>query len=191
MLTLFGWLLMVLGAVFLLFLMVLFFGCFPLVLVFLIIAGPLAILILLLGGGWGNAFLALIGGAFGMFIWLCIDEGGLPFRIKRQEGGSMIVFFLAIGFIVLSILDVRTTTKVLELGGYEANPIARLLMRWHLFIPVKTIATTVVALIILFSNSNAAIHLGLFSCILYSLIVMNNLWAIRQARKQYEEEGIR
>jgi hypothetical protein len=66
---------------------------------------------------------------------------------------------------------------------YEANPIVRLLMKWHLFIPVKTTATAVVAMIILFANAPAAIHLGLFSCALYSLLVLNNLWAIRQARK--------
>ena len=101
----------------------------------------------------------------------------------------MIVFLLATGFIVLSILDVRTTRKVLALGGYEANPIVRVLMKWHLFIPVKTIATAVVAMIILFANVPAAVHLGLFACILYSLIVVNNLWAIRQAHKWSQEEG--
>ena len=101
----------------------------------------------------------------------------------------MIVFLLAAGFIVLSILDVRTTSKVLALGGYEANPIVRLLMKWNLFIPFKTIATAAVAMIILFANEPGSIHLGLFSCILYSLIVLNNLWAIRQARK-WSQEGI-
>jgi hypothetical protein len=79
----FGGLLMFLGAIFLLFLIVLFIGCFPLIGVAIVIIGPLVILTLLFGGEWGTAFKVAIGGIFGMFIWLCIEEGGLPFRIRK------------------------------------------------------------------------------------------------------------
>ena len=76
----FGGLLTFLGVIFLLFLIVLFIGCFPLIGVAIVIIGPLVILTLLFGGEWGTAFKVAIGGIFGMFIWLCIEEGGLPFR---------------------------------------------------------------------------------------------------------------
>lgn len=79
----FGGLLTFLGAVFLLFLIVLFIGCFPLIGVAIVIVGPLVSLTLLFGGEWGTAFKVAIGGIFGVFLWLCIEEGGLPFRIGK------------------------------------------------------------------------------------------------------------
>ena len=32
------------------------------------------------------------------------------------------MFLLAVLFVILNILDIRTTRKVLSQGGYEANP---------------------------------------------------------------------
>jgi hypothetical protein len=80
----FGGLLTFLGVVFLLLLMAVFFVWAPFLLTLVIVlVAPLVILILLFGGGWGTAFQAGIGGIFGVFIWLCISEGELPFRIRK------------------------------------------------------------------------------------------------------------
>ncbi len=91
--------------------------------------------------------------------------------------------FLCISFIFLNILDVMTTNKVLELGGFEANPLVRLLMRFHLFVPLKIVVTAYVAVIIVFSNSPDSLYLALFVCAFYALLVANNLFQIRRGLK--------
>ncbi len=96
--------------------------------------------------------------------------------------------FLCISFIFLNILDVMTTNKVLELGGFEANPVVRLLMRFHLFVPLKIVATTYVVVIIIFSKSPDGLYLGLFVCAFYALLVANNLFQIRRGLKWLREE---
>ncbi len=45
------------------------------------------------------------------------------------------MILLAILFIILNILDITSSRKVLRNGGYEANPIARLLMRYQIVYP--------------------------------------------------------
>ena len=73
-----------LGAIFFLILIAVLFVCGPALLTLVIVfVGPLVILTLLFGGEWGTAFNVAIGGIFGVFIWLCVEEGGLPFRIGK------------------------------------------------------------------------------------------------------------
>ncbi len=89
----------------------------------------------------------------------------------------MILFLLAMLFIILNILDVTTTRKVLKNGGYEANPIARLLMRFHLFLPAKIIMVLVILLIM--ADEETGIKTGIICCGIYIFIVWNNCRTLR------------
>jgi hypothetical protein len=91
----------------------------------------------------------------------------------------MILFLLATLFIILNILDMTTTGKVLSNGGYEANPIARVLMRFHLFIPAKIIMVLFILLIMITAEEETGIKTGLICCGIYCFIVWNNYRTIR------------
>jgi hypothetical protein len=91
----------------------------------------------------------------------------------------MILLLLAIIFIILNILDITTTRKVLRNGGYEANTIARLLMRFHLFIPVKIVMIFIILLMMAVMDENTGIALGIICCGIYGFIVLNNYRTIR------------
>jgi hypothetical protein len=91
----------------------------------------------------------------------------------------MILFLLATLFIILNILDITTTRKVLSNGGYEANPIARVLMRFHLFIPAKIIMVLFILLIMITAEEETGIKTGLICCGIYGFIVWNNFRTIR------------
>ncbi len=91
----------------------------------------------------------------------------------------MITFLLAIIFVILNILDITTTRKVLRDGGYEANPIANLLMRFHLFIPAKIIMIIIVLSMMTVLDENTSITLGIIVCGIYGFIVWNNYRTIR------------
>jgi hypothetical protein len=91
----------------------------------------------------------------------------------------MILFLLALLFIILNILDITATRKVLRNGGYEANPIAKLLMKFHLFIPVKIIMVLVILLIMIMAEEGIGIKTGLICCGIYGFIVWNNFRTIR------------
>ena len=91
----------------------------------------------------------------------------------------MILFLLAMLFIILNILDVTTTRNVLKNGGYEANPIARLLMRFHLFLPAKVIMVILILLIMMAADEETGIKTGIICCGIYLFIVWNNLRTIR------------
>ena len=91
----------------------------------------------------------------------------------------MITFLLAIIFVILNILDITTTRKVLRDGGYEANPIANLLMRFHLFIPAKIIMIIIVLSMMTVLDENTGITLGIIVCGIYGFIVWNNYRTIR------------
>ena len=91
----------------------------------------------------------------------------------------MILFLLAMLFIILNILDVTTTRKVLKNGGYEANPIARLLMRFHLFLPAKVIMVLLILLIIIMADEETGIKTGIICCGIYIFIVWNNFRTLR------------
>ncbi len=100
----------------------------------------------------------------------------------------MITFLLALLFVILNILDVRTTRKALSQGGYEANPLARLLMRLHLFIPAKVLMVVVILGVMLLLDQETAIKIGVICCCIYSLIVWNNYRTLRlQARERCQE----
>ena len=90
----------------------------------------------------------------------------------------MILLLLAIIFIILNILDITTTRKVLRNGGYEANPIVRLLMRFHLFIPVKIVMIFIILLMMAVMDENTGISLGIICCGIYGFIVLNNVRTI-------------
>lgn len=91
--------------------------------------------------------------------------------------------FFAICFIILNILDVTTTRKILASGGYEANPIARLLMKFHLFIPAKIVITLALAVAIV---GNSDIVFGLVLCGIISIFVINNYYQIHKYAKELE-----
>jgi hypothetical protein len=98
----------------------------------------------------------------------------------------MILFLLAIIFIILNILDISTTSKVLRNGGYEANPIARVLMRLNLFIPAKIGMVIIILLMMALMDNTTATTLGIICCGIYVLVVGNNcrtILAIRGAKK--------
>jgi len=89
------------------------------------------------------------------------------------------MILLAILFIILNILDITSSRKVLRNGGYEANPIARLLMRYQLFIPAKIVMVMIIILMMAMLDENAGIKLGIICCGIYGFIVWNNFRAIR------------
>jgi len=89
------------------------------------------------------------------------------------------MILLAILFIILNILDITTTRKVLRNGGYEANPLAKLLMRFHLFIPAKIVMVMIILLMMAVLDENTGIKLGIICCGIYGFIVWNNIRAIR------------
>ena len=91
----------------------------------------------------------------------------------------MILLLLTLLFIILNLLDITTTRKVLRNGGYEANPIARLLMRFHLFIPVKIGMIFIILLMMAVMDENTGISLGIICCGIYGFIVLNKLITIR------------
>lgn len=98
----------------------------------------------------------------------------------------MLAGLLAGLFIVLNILDVVTTRKVLGDGGYEANPIARLLMRFHLFIPAKIGMVFFVVLVMIGADENIGMKCGVICNGIYLFIVIFNLRSILLQKK---EEG--
>ena len=95
----------------------------------------------------------------------------------------MILLLLAIIFIILNILDITTTRKVLRNGGYEANPIDSLLMRFHLFIPVKIGMIIFILLMMAALDENTGITLGMIVCGIYGFIVWNNFRTIKLQAK--------
>ena len=91
----------------------------------------------------------------------------------------MLLLLLAMLFIILNILDVTTTRKVLRNGGYEANPIARLLMRCHLFMPAKIAMVIIVLLLMVIAGEETGINTAILCCGIYGFIVWNNFETIR------------
>ena len=92
----------------------------------------------------------------------------------------MMEFLLSIVFIILNILDVTTTNRILSMGGYETNPIVRLLMRFHLFVPCKIAVVIFFVLLVLFSQPPTGLIMAACGCLIYLLIVGNNLYQIHQ-----------
>ena len=64
-------------------------------------------------------------------------------------------------------------------GGYEANPIARLLMRFHLFMPAKILMVIIILLMMAVLDENTGKTLGIIVCGIYGFIVWNNFRTIR------------
>lgn len=96
----------------------------------------------------------------------------------------MIIFLLAVFFIILNILDVSTTNKALKQGGREVNPLARLLMKLHLFMPAKVLITCLVVFTMFYADEGTGITLGIFCCCIYAVIVGSNYRTLRlQARE--------
>ncbi len=98
----------------------------------------------------------------------------------------MTLFLLATLLIILNILDVTTTNRILRDGGYEANPLARSLMRIHLFIPAKILTVVFIVFLMVTSNESTGIDVGILCCGIYFIIVLNNLRTIRQQSKDKE-----
>lgn len=100
----------------------------------------------------------------------------------------MILFLLAIIFIILNILDITTTRKVMEQGGYEANPIARFLMKIHLFAPAKILMVLLILSIMFMTDESTGTTTGLICCGIYAAIVCSNY---RTLRIQSSEQSVR
>ena len=98
----------------------------------------------------------------------------------------MIIFLLAIIFIILNILDITTTRKVLRNGGYEANPIAKLLMRFHLFIPGKVGMVIIILWMMAASDTDTGMTLGIICCGMYALVVWKNFRTIKRLNSRLE-----
>ena len=79
-----------------------------------------------------------------------------------------------------NILDVTTTNRILSMGGYETNPLVRLLMRFHLFVPCKIAVIIFFVLLVLFSQPPTGLIMVACGCLLYLLIVGNNLYQIHK-----------
>jgi hypothetical protein len=86
----------------------------------------------------------------------------------------MTIFLLAILFIIMNILEVTTTNRILRDGGYEANPMARFLMRIHLFIPAKILMVVFIVFLMVISSKSTGITVGILCCGIYFFIVLNN-----------------
>jgi len=100
----------------------------------------------------------------------------------------MIEFLLATLFIILNVLDITTTRKALRNGGYEVNPIARLLMRFHLLVPAKIMMVIIVLWLIAVSDENTSITMGIIGCVFYGFIVLNNFRTIRLQSRRIKPE---
>jgi len=98
----------------------------------------------------------------------------------------MILFLLAALFIILNILDIKTTRKILNQGGYEANPIARLLMRFYLFLPAKILMVVIILLIMFVTDQGTGIMTGVICCGIYSVIVWSNYRTLRLQSQERE-----
>lgn len=95
--------------------------------------------------------------------------------------------FLCIALIILNIIDVITTYKILSMGGYEVNPISRLLIKLHLFVPFKAAATLCFVWIVLIPKPPVSFYLAVFCTLFYVLIVGNNLYQIHNELKWLRE----
>ncbi|MGD9558697.1 MAG: DUF5658 family protein [Mangrovibacterium sp.] len=95
---------------------------------------------------------------------------------------------LSIVLIILNILDVMTTNRILAMGGCEANPVVRLLMRFRLFVPAKIAATVFFVWIVLILKPPDSIYLVVCGCAFYLLLVGNNLYQIHKGLKWLREE---
>ncbi len=96
--------------------------------------------------------------------------------------------FLCITFIILNIMDVMTTNRVLAMGGYEANPIVRLLIKFRLFVPFKAAGTLFFVWIVLTSKPPVSTYLAVSCTLFYVLLVGNNLYQIYKELKCLREE---
>ena len=96
--------------------------------------------------------------------------------------------FLCIAFIILNILDVVTTNRILAMGGYEANPIVRLLIKLRLFVPFKAAGTLFFVWIVLTSKTPVSNYLAVFCTLFYLLLVGNNIYQIHRGLKWLREE---
>ncbi len=86
----------------------------------------------------------------------------------------MNIFFAAL-FIILNFLDFITTKKILDLGGEEISPIPKLLMKIHLFTPIKIIITLFISFCIVNSSD---ILTGIILCGIISIFVINNYYQL-------------
>jgi hypothetical protein len=86
---------------------------------------------------------------------------------------SVLLFTL---LILLQIIDIVTTLKILELGGYEANPIMRKAMELFgvkpALIGVKSVYVILLLLAFLYLNS---LVFWILMCLFYLAIVVNNV----------------
>ena len=68
---------------------------------------------------------------------------------------------------------------ILKNGGYEANPLARLLMRFHLFLTAKIIMVLLILLVMIMAEEEIGIKTWLICCGIYGFIVWNSFRMIR------------
>jgi hypothetical protein len=103
----------------------------------------------------------------------------LPTTLPAAHKDIPFPFLQAIIFIILNILDITTTRKILRNGGYEANPLARFLMKFHLFLPAKIITVLLILLVMIMAEEEIGIKARLICCRNYGFIVWNSFRMIR------------
>jgi hypothetical protein len=91
----------------------------------------------------------------------------------------MKIFFACL-FITLNILDIVSTRRILALGGTEVNPIAWILQKINLFLPIKIMITLILAASIIMSTT----YNGVFLCGIISLFVINNYYQLYKYNKE-------
>jgi hypothetical protein len=83
---------------------------------------------------------------------------------------------LFLSLVILQIVDIITTIKILELGGYEANPIMRKAMELFgvkpALIGVKSVYVILLLLAFLYLNS---LVFWILMCLIYLAIGVNNV----------------
>jgi hypothetical protein len=87
---------------------------------------------------------------------------------------------LALSFIILNILDIVSTRKIIALGGTEVNPVAWILQKINLFLPIKIIITLILAATIISTNN----YNGILLCGIISLFVINNYYQLYMFHKE-------
>ena len=89
--------------------------------------------------------------------------------------------FFAILFVILNILDVTTTNKIIAIGGKEVSPLPWLLMKFNLYLPVKTGATLALAIFMIISQD---VITSSTLCGIISLFVVNNYYQLYKYDKE-------
>lgn len=99
-----------------------------------------------------------------------------------------VIIILAVVLIVLNIMDVKTTLEALELGGREANPVARWIMeklgvKRGLIVSKAVVVLPIAGFFIYIHNSASVVSLIILD-VIYGLVVKNNIDKLSKLSKR-------